>query len=79
MVPVEESLGGADYRDAHAGVYGAPAGGPSFQADLPMRLGDLLTHMQQGGQLPSSRYVAGIVPLPFDGLRQEITRCYTLA
>ena len=57
MVPVEESLGGADYRDAHAGMYGAAAGGPSFQADLPMRLGDLLTHMQQGGQLPSSRYV----------------------
>ena len=54
MVPVEESRGGADYRDAFAGGYAAAAGGRSFQADLPMRLGDLLTHMQQERLSPPS-------------------------
>ena len=50
QIPVEESRGGADYRDAGVGGYAAAATtGRHFQADQPMRLGDLLTHMQQGG------------------------------
>ena len=56
---MEESRGGADYRNAFPGAYAAAVGGRSFQADVPMRLGDLLTHMQQEGQGSPSQARSG--------------------
>ena len=66
QIPVEESRGGADYRDTGVGGYAAAATtGRHFQADQLMRLGDLLTHMQQGGagSLPSTETRWGVLRL----------------